>query len=274
MPDKVRGSTSSLILVILVALSLAGGSFYLFQKEREKNQDLQAKIEELDTKQKMTEKKLAEAENASAQLQLKLKESVTQMDALRNELQQEKTAKEEALTNIEKIKADLDQQRTLRADLEEKVSEAQDVITKAQVQLKQLELQKMQLESKLKDIEEQSSGVELGKIVVGPEESVTVPENEDISTEPVTKKKNRRGAAAALEGKVLVINKDYNFAVINLGSKDGINIGDVLLVYHNNRHVGDIKIEKVHDSMAAAGFTLGDIKNKIYEGDKVVQKVK
>ena len=45
-------------------------------------------------------------------------------------------------------------------------------------------------------------------------------------------------------------------------------------IYHNNQYVGDVKVEKVHDAMSAAGFVSADIKDKISEGDKVVPKSK
>jgi hypothetical protein len=51
-------------------------------------------------------------------------------------------------------------------------------------------------------------------------------------------------------------------------------VGDIFSIYHNNKDIGEVKVEKVHDSMAAAGFSASDIKDKVSEGDKVVQKVK
>ena len=72
----------------------------------------------------------------------------------------------------------------------------------------------------------------------------------------------------------MVLNKEYNFAVINLGSTDGVNIGDLFSVYHNDKYIGDVKIEKVHDSMSAAGFESTAIKDNISEGDKVTQQIK
>jgi hypothetical protein len=60
--------------------------------------------------------------------------------------------------------------------------------------------------------------------------------------------------------------------VISLGSKDGVKTGDKFSVYHNNRYVGDVTVEKVHDSMAASGFASVDMKDNVSEGDKVVQK--
>ena len=87
-------------------------------------------------------------------------------------------------------------------------------------------------------------------------------------------KKTAVSAARSLDGKVLVVNKDYNFLVVNLGAKEGVNVGDVFSVYHNNKYAGDVKVEKVHDAMSAAGFTSADMANKVSEGDRVIPKTK
>jgi hypothetical protein len=100
--------------------------------------------------------------------------------------------------------------------------------------------------------------VELGTIVVSPETAAV-----SGSTKAPT---------AKLEGKVLVVNKDYNFIVINLGNKDGIAIGNIFSVLRNNKNIGEVKVEKVHESMAAAGFVTDGLKDKVAEGDLVEQK--
>ncbi len=113
----------------------------------------------------------------------------------------------------------------------------------------------------------QAQGVELGTIVVGPEgASVSGQAGATLTAE--------QKAASTLEGKIMVVNKDYNFVVINLGSKDGVNTGDAFALYHNNKYVGDIKIEKIHESMSAADFTSACIKDVVSEGDRVVRKTK
>jgi hypothetical protein len=81
-------------------------------------------------------------------------------------------------------------------------------------------------------------------------------------------------ASTALEGRLLVVNKDYNFVVINLGSKDGISVGQMFTVYSGDKETGEIKVEKVHDSMAAAGFVNPAMKDKVREGDKIIPKNK
>ena len=260
-----RPNTPVIILavLILISLSLAGGGFYLFQKERAKTLDLEQKLEELNAKQRAMEAKLKESERLISDMQVKLQEAKSQIDTLGNDLQQEKTARVEALSKIEQFRADLEQQKGLRSDLEKKLSVAEEDLRKAQSQLKLLASQRTALESKIKDLETKSKEIELGNIVVNPE-TIQLP----------AEKKEETAQAPRLEGKILVINKDYNFMVINLGTKDGISSGDVFSIYHNNKYVGDAKVEKVHDAMSAAGFLSEGIKDKVNEGDEVVQKVK
>jgi hypothetical protein len=123
----------------------------------------------------------------------------------------------------------------------------------------------------------QKKSVELGEIVVEKqpvslptEVKVTTKKEKQKETVPVTTLTKE----TPLEGKVLVVNRDYNFVVINLGSQQGIKLDDEFAVYHKEKYIGDIKVEKLHDSMSAAGFVSTQIKDKIAEGDKVVLKTK
>ena len=196
----------------------------------------------------------------------------------------------------------LEQQKSLRADLEGKLTAAQEDIKKSQNQLVSLEAQRVQLESKVKSLESQVNGVELGKIVVNPEVKKKTAKEEAIEAKKAAIEAKKAAIAAKkaakekpkapelkpvveetkavpapagmLEGKILVINKEYNFAVLSFGSRDGINVGDLFSVYHNGNYIGDLRIEKLHDSMSAANFVTPDLKDKIAEGDKVVQKGK
>lgn len=264
MEKRASAPTIILIALIVAALALAGGGFFMFKQEQKKNLDLQDNLEEISTKQRITETKLKESERFITGLQQKILDANAQMDSLVSGLQQEKTARQEALAKLELLRADLEQQKASRLDLEKKLTTAQEDVRKTQAQLSELQSQKTTLESKIKDLETKTQGVELGKIVVSPDSAQAEPADKKAKKEKTDK----------LEGKVLVVNKDYNFAVISLGSKDGVALGDTFAIYHNNKFIGDIKVEKVHDSMAAAGFVDAGIKNKVYEGDKVTQKVK
>jgi len=238
---------------------------------------------------KIAQTKFDDSQKEVATLGLKLNESQAQIVTLTGNLEQEKNTKEEALTQIRQLKSDLEKQKGLRGDLENKLKQAGNDLGQILVKLNDLESQKAELETKVKGLEEQAKqaltrDVELGKIVVSPDaatgaETLQTTES-DLSSESATTspsvsvKEERQESASGLTGKVLVLNKEYNFAVINLGSADGVNIGDIFSVYHNNNYIGDVKIEKVHDSMSAAGFVSTAIKDNISEGDKVAQQIK
>lgn len=267
MNNRAKAVTLILIVLIIISLSLAGGIYYLFQNEHAKNVSLQSELENAIAKYKKAEAQVADANDKISTLSVQIKENDDKLEALNKELNQEKAAKKDDLAKIDQLTADLDQLKVEKSDLENKLTQAQEDALKVVNKLAELKNQKIELEAKLKDFESKTQGVELGKIVVN-QENAPVALNQAI-TQSLAEQPGE-----GKEGKVLVVNRDYNFAVINLGSKDAIDVGDVFSLYHNNKNIGEIKVEKVHESMAAAGFLSVDIKDKVSEGDKVVQKVK
>ncbi|PIQ86756.1 MAG: hypothetical protein COV73_04210, partial [Candidatus Omnitrophica bacterium CG11_big_fil_rev_8_21_14_0_20_43_6] len=151
-----------------------------------------------------------------------------------------------------------------------------------------MQQQKLALEEKIKNLEAGAANVELGKVVVNPEvdqpavEAAAVqPEAAQPAAAPEAKpakpvksaKKEKPLVAQGQEGKVLIVNKEFNFVVINLGSKDKVGVGDEFLISRSGKPIGDIKVEKVHEFMSAAGFS-EELKNAIKENDKVTQKIR
>ncbi len=261
MVEKAKSSIIIFIILILVSLSFTGAVFYLLQKEKAKNLSLQEDLNSLKIKHDAAEAKLGEYKKTISQLELKLKDAQTNIDTLTGTLEQERKAKQEALGQVQQLKTDLGQQKELRANLETKLNQAQKDAEKTKAQLKEIESKKAQEAQTQQQTQDQ--GVELGTIVVGSEDS-------SVATEQPKEK----AVTSSLKGKVLVVNKDYNFVVINLGSKDGVSAGDVFALYHNDKYIGDIKVEKIHESMSAADFTSPAIKDVVSEGDRAVQKTK
>lgn len=276
MDIRARSSVILLVILMLVFLSAAVTGFYLYNKEHIRNIELEERVEELSIKQKITEAKFIEAQKVISTLEEKIKDSVTQINTLTDEINKEKASKEDALSGMEELMQEIEEQKTLKLELESKLSQAQDAVKTMQGKLSVLESDKKDLALKLKDLEEKTAGVELGKIVVSPEpDKVTTAKGKKKA--PAAKASKEApimpvAAGKVLEGKVLVINKEYNFVVINMGSKDGVNLGQVFTIARGNNILGDVKVEKLHDSMAAAGFITEDTKNKVREGDKVVRK--
>lgn len=252
-----------LVVLILASLVTAGTGLYLLQKEKVKNAILQEDLADVKAQLSVTETKLRQSQDDVAALGQKLQESSSQIEMLMVELDSEKSGKEDALKQVDALKSELEEQKKLKGDLEKDLTQAQAQLTQLQNQAKDLESKKGELESRIKALESQSvqQDVELGKIVVGSENPSDA--SGAIQAEP---------SAPIDEGKVLLVNKDYNFAVINLGSNQGVSLDNIFSVYHDGAYVGDVKIEKVHPTMSAAGFLSEDIKGKVSEGDKVLRK--
>lgn len=288
MTEKAKVPIVVLIVLILISLAIAVFGFYLFQKEKIKNLQLVDELEEISINLRRTERSLEDYKKKSSDLETQVKLAQGNIEKLRIELREEKTAREQAEAKTELLKRDLEQQKGFRSDLEKRFNQAQETVKKTEAQIRQLEVKKQELEAKISDLERQSQDVELGKIVVSSE---TAPgEVAEQAVEPAAKKgkvaavtaesakkaikavkKEEANTIPEREGEVLVVNKDYNFVVINLGSKDGINIDDLFSIYHNDKYIGDVRVEKLHESMAAASFVFS-VKDKVFEGDKVVQK--
>jgi archaellum component FlaC len=96
--------------------------------------------------------------------------------------------------------------------------------------------------------------VELAPIVVRPESTPNYPL---AVTTPL-----------GLEGKVLKINTDKQFAVINLGEEDGVKPGMELMVYQMNRPAGLLKVMEVRKKISAADI-VKLFAARINEGDAV-----
>jgi len=289
---KGKGKVPVLILAVLiiVAMLLSGGLYYFLQKERMANLSLNQQLTDIQEKQTITEAKLEESKKMISAFEAKLKETQTQIESLSSDLEAEKSAKQESLTQVERLQTELEQQKLLRADLEKRLGDAQGQIKKSQEQLAHLETNKVELEEKVKaletkskDLEAKVQGIELGTIVVNPEAKDTAKKTskktaketkKQVAKPKVQEVKTPVAAVTPMssDGSVLVVNKDYNFVVINLGAREGIKAGSVFSVFHNDKYIGDVKVEKVHESMSAAGFVSNNIKEKIFEGDKVVPK--
>jgi myosin heavy subunit len=275
MGDKGKTAVIILVLLMLFALSLAGTGFYLLQGEHKKNVLLQKDLQIIKDEQASTLAKLNESLRNIAEMEDKLREAKDKIDTLAQDFEKEKLAKEETLTQMAQLKSDMDKQKALRLELEAKLTQSQNEAKSMQAKLNELDAQKKDLETKVKDLEARTQQVELGTIIVSPEAQPETPKTAPAAKRPSHKESPKPPAQAAIglnEGKIIVVNKEYNFAVINLGGKDGLKIGDVFSVYRDNKVIGSLKVEKVHDSMAAAAFSSPEMKDKLSEGDRVVKK--
>jgi hypothetical protein len=72
-----------------------------------------------------------------------------------------------------------------------------------------------------------------------------------------------------LKGKVLVVNDRYRFVVIDLGARDGVEKGMVLIVHRDKKFIGKCQVGKVYNRMSAADLVTDWMKDDVVVGDGV-----
>jgi len=260
-----------LVILVIIAVGLTGGTFFLLQQEVKKNSGLTQELEDVRARQQLTKIELEDANNKIAGLRVNLSDAQLKISDLSDSIEKEKASKDSSIKEIKKLEIELNRVRDEKAAIQKNFDDSIENLRVFESKFKnmedkiiELENNKKELEEKVKGLEEKYQNVELGKIVVGSEQAV----GETVAPQAG----GAESAAKQLEGKIAVLNKDYNFAVINLGSQDGVSSGDIFSVTHDNKEAGDLKVEKVHDTMSAAGFVNPEMKDKIFEGDKVKLK--
>ena len=273
-----KGKTWIIILVILLILSLAGAAvvgFYSFQKERLRTIQLDTELENLKVKERIGENKLAELVKRKDELNVKLEAEQTKIKELDAKLDNTEGEKNQLNSQIQILQSQLNNQEKIRNEWRAQQIQAKAKIDELQALLKE---SKDELSALSKELEAKKE-VALGKIIVeqketgreilsGKQVTAEEPSVEDVASMELSQPQD----IAKIEGEVLVINRDYDFAVINLGSQDGIDVNDVFSVYHNDNYIGDIQVDKAQEIMSACAFISEGVKDKIREGDKVIRK--
>lgn len=234
MDFKVEKNKITACLLAAVLLLSVAGMFYLQKKY---NYELKALKE-----------KLAIISNAKSTFQEALRKAIRKNKDYQAWLQQE-IEKGRALSNkIDEISLEISSKESQLLALNSEAKNLKDENSAIKGKINQLNQEKfflnervIALQKKIKRLLTRTK-VELGELVIKP---------------------------SALNGKVLKLNRKYNFVIIDLGKNDGVQAGMSLVAYRQDSPIGEIKIEKVYDelSVGRAAFEWRD--NELDVGDAV-----
>lgn len=256
------------LLAVLAAIAMVGVGVVavVLQQEREK---LQAKERELQfalAENEQFKKQLEDTQQAKAQVDAELGTVRTRLSASEEELAKAREEREALTRSVEDRQQEVDR---LAKELEQTRSEAQNVSTKLtslqserdvmNQRLGELERAKNELESKVLELSGQPS-VELDKILVGSGAGAA-------AAQPSTGMAAPSGAEA--KGKIMIIDREYDFVIISLGKRDGVVMNQEFQVVRGDQTLGRIKVEQVHDELSAAAILPDSRKDDIREGDVV-----
>nr|MBU1328649.1 hypothetical protein [Candidatus Omnitrophota bacterium] len=85
-----------------------------------------------------------------------------------------------------------------------------------------------------------------------PEEVDLPPIRAQKTAKLTTPSLERLGEKLELKGRVVTVNKEHNFVVIDIGKQDGIDIGNKFNVYRGETFLGSVEIIQMRDRIAAA----------------------
>jgi len=198
-------------------------------------------------------------EKASIRQKLKNTEQVAQI--LSGDLLKEKNALNEDRAMSEKIAME---NNALRS----KISEFDDIAKEYNGLLAEKENMKTKIARLESDIEYKDR--EIDKIKIALQKSAAMSQEtraeayhspEEVDLPPIVAQKTAKLTSPSLErisesselkGRVVTINKEHNFVVIDLGKQDGINIGNKFNVYRGDAFLGSVEIIQARDRIAAA----------------------
>jgi regulator of replication initiation timing len=232
---KLKFTTLLFIVGIIGVVLSATGSVIFYKQKTEETRKialLEKQIEAVKIEKISVLNKIKEVNEYRKRLQVELESCNQKAIAVQsdinintqviNEISAKLSEKESVISGLRsQLGSIIEEEARLNAELENARSEYQ--LLRQRTEATQNE--KSALEEAVKGKMSTPQGVELKKIVV----KVNPPK----------------------EGKVIEVNKDYNFSVINLGLKDSIKSGDVVAVYRNDQFIAKAVVENIYDEMSS-----------------------
>lgn len=189
------------------------------------------------------------------QLESRYEFIITSVESLQLQLQRFARAAKESEEQLQWLRSQLEQERA-RAQLSRSDLDLQsETLARLRSQIDELETTKRQLEDRLRQASDQLTTL-LARPSAGADGSVTL-EKIVVESRPAT------------QGSVVMVNADYHFVVLSLGEAEGVRIGDTLGIYHENRIVARVRVERVRANTCAAAVLPGWSITDVHERDIV-----
>lgn len=252
MTENKKMSLAVLIIVVLILGSLAITFFIMKENERQQRIMVEQTLEETLRAKEQTIKELNEMTQLKDEVELKAEELKKEAEKLSQDLENEKKERQLVLTKVEErekkvkeLSIALEENKTEIEELMEAIASFKSQNEELTSQLSQIKLAKLTLEDKI------LTGGSMAGAVVELEKIIVKKSDENI------------------KGKVLVVNKEFNFVILDLGWGSGVEAGTILDVKRGTELLGKVEVENVYDDMSSAVILSQWQKGTIQENDIV-----
>lgn len=289
-----------LVFASVVLLSTTVAFYFVNEQETKKSSRLEKKLQDVAKLKDSIAEDMEKIKERNDELESKLdstdyeaKQAADLLAAAREKAKKIETEIEAHKDKAGELTVELGKEKEERLKLSYKLSRVEEDYQSLLGQFEILVQAKETLEIKMKTMLAQK-GIELERIEVRrgyvAEEKTFYPEPEasparsleeaaGIYDEPVVESRrpsisesadhDKIKAAEATKANVLVINSKFNFIVTNIGKADGAGVGSELDIYRNDKFLARTRIDKIYDNMSAATLLPEWAKVRVREGDEV-----
>lgn len=269
-----RGQSGKMAVALLsvlavLAMGVAGVAIYLMRQEHERLQAKDRELQLANTENDDLKSRLTDAQQAKVKIEDELalsrkelgdaKNAAAKAAAAQEELSQQVESREQEIARLTK---DLQQATQASQGIKDQLAAVQAERDNFKKQLTDIQQAKAELETKVMELSERPT-VELDKVLVTGD-----PSSASMSSAAMALPVSLTGATGS-GGQVMVVNRDYDFIVMNQGKSHGVAVGQEYQIFRGNEILGRAKVEKVYDELSAAALTPESKKNHIREGDSV-----
>jgi predicted nuclease with TOPRIM domain len=181
------------------------------------------------------------------------------MDSLAQELVREKNDKYQINDILQAIKGEDEilrrQFKSLndrKIDLERKFAELQRENTKLNSRLTEMGTLLEEKTLQIDNLKKQLDAVQEGRVAVaGQKDTVELPTIVVRPQGETSSRSETRESNVLVSGKVLAVNRENNFAIIDLGEEAGVKVGDTFQVYRNNEPIASIEAIQTRRAITA-----------------------
>ena len=255
--------TGLILLTVMSVISVSAAGVFIVLQQEERNKRILAERElDMTTRMKTAiERQLASVKSEKRAIELELGDLRMQVSSMRNNLKS-------SIELSERLRTQLNEKSKELEDLKIKLSKKEDVRLKLAADL-------AEMEKTYKNLKQELADLQLAKATISgtlPSPVSEVRTDSPVSPVDLDKIVVTEQEKPILSGQVLVVNKEFNFVVVDWGKRDGVFQGDVLQLCRNDSVVGEARVEKVYEYMSAATILNENMGSGIREGDEVRRK--
>ncbi|MFL6515313.1 MAG: hypothetical protein ACJ8M1_09855 [Chthoniobacterales bacterium] len=180
---------------------------------------------------------------------------------------------------VAKAEADLVQLQTERADLQSKLQAAQSEVATLQSQVQEAGAKASdnpgapslpELQAQLDDARKQLESAEHENVFLS--EKIRTAQDHSTQLQDDRKRREPSVSKAGVRGTVLAVNQAYNFVVLNLGGRHGVEPNAEMLVLRDGALIAKIRVSSVEPSTAIGDIVTSSLARgvQVQPGDVVV----